>query len=99
MALLNIGSGVAFYTAFVYAVSYIRTIDHLSESLALEVNTEAMLLLLVVLPLSAWLSDRFGRRLLPIGAYSALFVCAVPLFHLIHSRQEALILLADLDSP
>ena len=95
VALLNIGSGVAFYTAFVYAVSYIRNIDHLSESLALEVNTEAMLLLLVILPLSAWLSDRFGRRPLLLGAYSALFVGAVPLFHLIHSRQEALILLGE----
>ena len=95
VALLNIGSGVAFYTAFVYAVSYIRNIDHLSESLALEVNTKAMLLLLVMLPLSAWLSDRFGRRPLLLGAYGGLFVGAVPLFHLIHSQQEPLILLGE----
>lgn len=95
VALLNIGSGVAFYTAFVYAVSYIRNIDHLSESLALEVNTKAMLLLLVMLPLSAWLSDRFGRRPLLLGAYGGLFVGAVPLFHLIHSQEEPLILLGE----
>jgi len=95
VALLNIGSGVAFYTAFVYAVSYIRRIDHLSESLALEVNTKAMLLLLVMLPLSAWLSDRFGRRPLLLGAYGGLFVGAVPLFHLIHSHHEPLILLGE----
>ena len=53
VALINIGFGVAYYTVFVYAVTYIRNIDQFSESVALELNTLSMLILLLALPLAA----------------------------------------------
>jgi MHS family proline/betaine transporter-like MFS transporter len=96
VALLNIGFGVAFYTVFIYAVSYIKNIDHLPEGLALRLNTWAMLLLLMVLPLAAWLSDRFGRKKVLAVACSLLVIGALPLFQLIHSSDESLILLGEL---
>lgn len=96
LALLNIGSGVAFYTAFVYAVSYIRNIDHLSESVALELNTLSMLVLLGVLPVAAWLSDRYGRKRLLVVAHVLLLFGAVPLFQLIHSGNDIQILLGEI---
>lgn len=96
VALLNIGSGVAFYSAFVYAVSYIRNIDHLSESVALELNTMAMMVLLGVLPVAAWLSDRHGRQRLLIVAHVLLLLGAVPLFQLIHSGNDIQILLGEI---
>ena len=49
--LLNVGFGVSFYTAFVYAVSYIKEIDDLPEGVALDLNTGSMTLLLLLLPL------------------------------------------------
>ena len=56
VVLLNVGFGPAFYTAFVYAVSYIKEIDRLPEGVALDLNTGSMALLLVIMPLAAWLS-------------------------------------------
>ena len=44
VALLNVGNGVGFYAAFVYAVTYIRDIDKLPESVAFNLNTGAMAL-------------------------------------------------------
>ncbi len=96
VALLNVGTGVAFYTVFIYAVSYIRNIDRLPESLALELNTISMAALLVLLPLVAWLSDRFGSRVILILAQVLLASLAYPLFQLIHSAQPVLILMAEL---
>ncbi len=95
VALLNIGSGVAFYTAFVYAVSYIRNIDKLSESIALELNTLAMLVLLAVLPVSAWMSDRYGRKKILLISTILLVFLSIPLFHLIHSVDEIQILIGE----
>lgn len=88
VTLLNIGSGVAFYTAFVYVVSYIRAIDRLSENIALELNTLAM----VVRPVAAWLSDRHGRKRLLVVAHILLLLGAVPLFQLIHSGSLIILL-------
>lgn len=96
VALLNVGFGVAFYTAFVYAVSYIRNIDRLSEHLALAINSLAMGVLLLVLPFTAWLADRYGRKPVMLTAATLLVVGAVPLFQLIHGDNEGLILLGEI---
>jgi len=87
-ALLNVGAGVGFYAAFVYAVTYIRDIDRVPQGLALRLNSAAMALMLLVLPLAAWLSDRYGRRPVMIVALGLLASAAIPLFHLIHSPVE-----------
>ncbi len=85
--LLNIGFGVGFYTAFVYAVTYIKEIDKLPERIALNLNTESMALLLIILPAAAWLSDRFGRKPLLIAGSGLLTFGAIPLFHLLHTTD------------
>lgn len=96
VALLNIGFGVAFYTAFVYAVTYIKSIDKLPESIALDLNTVSMAALLLILPGTAWLSDRYGRRPLLISGSAILTFGAIPLFHLLHTTDPAVILLGEL---
>ena len=96
VALLNIANGVGFYTAFVYAVTYVRNIDGLSESTALELNTLSMAVLLIVLPASAWLADRIGRRPVVIIATAILALGAVPLFNLIHHTDPGLIFLGEI---
>jgi MHS family proline/betaine transporter-like MFS transporter len=96
VALLNVGNGAGFYAAFVYAVTYIRDIDKLPENLAFNLNTGAMSVLLLVLPISAWLSDRIGRRPLVIAGAALLTFGAIPLFQLIHTTDPATIFLGEI---
>ena len=96
VALLNVGYGVSFYTAFVYAVTYIKEIDKLPGHVAFNLNTLSMALLLVFLPLGAWLSDRIGRKPILIVAGTLLTFGAIPLFHLIHTTHPITILLGEL---
>lgn len=95
VVLLNIGNGVGFYAAFVYAVTYIKEIDKLPEQLALDLNTGAMALLLLIMPLTAWLSDRVGRRPLIIVGSAILTFGALPLFALIHTTDPLTIFLGE----
>ena len=95
VALLNVDLGVGFYAAFVYAVSYIQTVDKLEESIALDLNTASMVVLLVALPLTAWLSDRYGRKPMLIGGSAILTFGAIPLFHLMHTSAPETIVLGE----
>ncbi|MEM7223082.1 MAG: MFS transporter [Pseudomonadota bacterium] len=95
VALLNMGLGVGFYAAFVYAVTYIKEIDKLPEEIAFNLNTGAMALLLLIMPISAWLSDRYGRKpMLAVGC-ALLTFGALPFFHLIHTTTPATIFLGE----
>jgi MHS family proline/betaine transporter-like MFS transporter len=96
VALLNIGFGVGFYTAFVYAVTYIKSIDKLPESAALDLNTASMAILLLILPGTAWLSDRYGRRPLMIAGSAILTFGSIPFFHMLHTTDPAIILLGEI---
>lgn len=82
VTLINIGFGMAFYTVFVYAVTFLEEVSRKSGSQALRNNSLAMILLLVVSPLSAKLADRFGlKRIFGLG-FALLALSAIPLFHL-----------------
>jgi MFS transporter, MHS family, proline/betaine transporter len=96
VVLINIGYGVAYYTVFVYAVTYIRNIDHFSESVALELNTLSMLVLLLMLPFTAWLSDQLGRRKMVTISMSLLLFASFPLFHLIHMESESPVFIGEI---
>ena len=95
VSLLNIGYGVGFYAAFVYAVTYIKEIDKLPERIAFNLNTESMALLLIILPAAAWLSDRFGRKPLLIAGSGLLTFGAIPLFHLLHTTDPLTIFFGE----
>lgn len=96
VALLNVGYGISFYAAFVYAVTYIKDIDKLPERVAFNLNTVSMALLLLFLPMGAWLSDRIGRRPILIAAGALMTFGAIPLFHLIHTTHPMTIFLGEL---
>ena len=96
VALLNVGFGVTFYAAFVYALTYIKEIDHLPARVAFNLNTLSMAFLLVFLPLGAWLSDRIGRRPILITAGALITFGSVPLFHLMHTNHPTTIFLGEL---
>lgn len=83
VALLNIGNTVAFYTIFVYAVSFLEQVVHFSDQKALRNNSIAMVFILLVMPLSARMADRYGRRIVLLVGFLMLTLTAIPLFHVI----------------
>jgi MFS transporter, MHS family, proline/betaine transporter len=95
VALLNAGLGVGFYSAFVYSVTYIQTVDKLPENLALDLNTGCMVLLLILLPIFAWLADLYGRKPMLVGGSLVLTLGAIPFFYLMHSVNTYQIFLGE----
>ncbi len=64
---------------------------HETRSEALDINTGAMLLLIVLLPVSARLSDAWGRRRMLLLSIGATAVLAYPLVRLMHHPDAWLI--------
>ena len=95
VALLNVGLGVGFYAAFVYSVTYVQTVDKLPERVALDLNTGCMLVLLMILPLAAWISDLIGRKPMLVVGSAILTFGAIPFFYLMHSGNTAAIFLGE----
>ena len=96
VTLLNIGNGVSFYTIFIYSVTYIKNVDGLSEEIAFNLNTASMALLLVILPITGWLSDRVGRKPVIIAGCALLALGGIPFFSLMHSTDVATIFLGEI---
>lgn len=96
LVLLAVPNGVVFYILFVYAVSYLQTLDGIPPREALDVNTIGMAVLVGWTVLGGVLSDRFGRR--PVAAFSmaAVLLLSWPLFILLGHRMFAVILAAQL---
>ena len=82
VTLINIGFGMAFYTVFVYAVTFLEEVSQKSGSQALRNNSLAMILLLLVCPLAAKLADRCGLQKVFGFGFCLLALSAIPLFHL-----------------
>lgn len=76
---LNIAPAATYYTLFVYAATWVAETTPVSRAVALDITTLSILSFLVVAPVAAWASDRFGRRLMLIGGMSACLVLAYPL--------------------
>ena len=88
-------NAISFYLVFLYAVSWLQTVDGIAPARALGFNTASMLLLLPLMCGMGWLSDRIGRKKLLLAATAAGFVGALPLFWLMHHPQPAMILLGE----
>lgn len=55
-----------------------------------------MAVILLVMPVAAWLSDRFGRKHVLVTGFVLLVVGGIPLFRLIHGTDTDVILLGEL---
>jgi MHS family proline/betaine transporter-like MFS transporter len=87
--------GVGFYILFVYSVTYLSTILHHSIREAFNINTIALLVMLVTIPAGAALSDRIGRKPLLGGCAVLLILLTWPLLHAMHSADSTVVLLAQ----
>jgi len=96
LAALSVFNSVGFYLMFVYIVSWLQFADGIAPAQALEINSFSMLVLLPVMVLMSWLSDRYGRRPIMLAAAALGFVGALPFFWPMHQPAPAIILLGQL---
>ena len=86
---------VGFYMCFVYVTTYLRQVDHIAQSKALDINTVSMAVLLLLLAPMGALSDRFGRKPSLLAASGGMFLMAWPLFWMLHHSDFAAIVLGQ----
>jgi len=84
---LNVVYAVTFYLIFVYVVTWLDTQVGQSRERALEINTISMVLLLILTPVSARLSDIWGRKKQIVSGIAALTLFAWPLLQLMHHQD------------
>lgn len=96
LAALSVFNSVGFYLMFVYIVSWLQFADGIAPAKALEINSISMIVLLPVMVMVGWLSDRYGRRPMMLGAAGLGAVGALPFFWLMHQGDTALVLLGQL---
>jgi MHS family proline/betaine transporter-like MFS transporter len=93
---LNAAGAVAYYMTFVYVTTYLRQIDFIAASKALDINTIAVLALMLAIVPMGRLSDRIGRRPVLLAATGGLFVLALPLFWMLHHTNPAILLIGQI---
>src|SRR5262249_20571984 len=79
---LTTAISVGFYTTFVYSATWLEQTVNVPARTALEINTVAMALLLVIIPFAGIASDRIGRRPVIAVASGGLMLLAYPLMAL-----------------
>jgi MHS family proline/betaine transporter-like MFS transporter len=92
---LNVAGAVAYYMCFVYVTTYLRQIDFIAVSKALDINTIALVALAAAIVPMGILSDRVGRKTVLLGATGGLFVLALPLFWMLHHTATGVVLLGQ----
>jgi len=95
LVFLTAGVSITFYTAFVYAATWLQQVANVPGSTALGINTAAMTLLLIVNPLAGKASDRYGRRALLMAGAAGMALFAYPLMLLMKSGTPLNIFLGE----
>ena len=88
-------NAVAFQLAFLYIVHWLETVDGIAPAHALKINTYSMLLTTPISLAAGWACDYISRKNILLVATGLGFVCAVPLFMLMHNNSMALIMLGQ----
>ncbi len=93
---LSLAVNVGFYMIFVYAVSYLTDVMHVSTANAMDINTICMVVLVFCPIIAGFISDKIGRKPVLISGAVLLVVLAYPLFSLLHHTDYMMILAAQL---
>ncbi|AWN42844.1 MFS transporter [Methylobacterium durans] len=91
-----LGLAVSNYVVFVYLATYLHTVIGLSQSTALLINSIAMAVTTICLPVMGALSDRFGRKRVLVVTVSNLVLLSWPLFLLLGGGQPVPILFGQI---
>ncbi|QDG76534.1 MHS family MFS transporter [Labrenzia sp. PHM005] len=92
---LALSTNVGFYIMFVFAVTYLTEQMHISTAEAMDINTFALVLIMLIVPLGGWLSDVVGRRKVLLTFNMLLLVLCYPLFWAIHHQAAWMIVLGQ----
>lgn len=79
-ALLGWGSAASFYLIAVFLSSYLATEHYLDEKSALAVQTFAIAMVIIVMPLAGLMADFFGRKKMVLISSIVCTALALPLF-------------------
>lgn len=82
VVLYNWSPAAVNYVVFLYLPTYLHTYDRIPLSEALNINTIAIALVVVLIPTFAWLSDKGGRYRMVMLTQIACALLAYPLFML-----------------
>ena len=82
---LSTFQAVGFYTIFVYVANHLIVFLKFPKSTALTINTVSMIILTLLIPVMAWLSDKIGRKPIILFSTGLTILLAYPLFSLISS--------------
>ena len=82
---LSTFQAVGFYTIFVYVANHLIVFLKFPKSTALTINTVSMIILTLLIPVMAWLSDKIGRKPIILFSTGLTILMAYPLFVLISS--------------
>lgn len=93
---LNIGYAVVFYTAFVFMIGWLVSTMHETHALAMGINTIGLVLMCVLIPITAYISDRIGRRPVMLLGAVLLVILPYPLSWLMMHPQPVFALLGQL---
>ncbi|MEZ5828952.1 MAG: MFS transporter [Hyphomicrobiales bacterium] len=85
----------SYWLLLVYMTTYLVEFEHIERTLAFEINTANMAILIVVAPFGALLSDKVGRKRVLLAASGAGLVLGLPLFWLMHHPDPFLIWLGQ----
>jgi len=86
---------IGFYMVFIYAASYLTQQMHVTTARALDINTLALVVVLVTAMAAAILSDRVGRKPVLYFALVASFILAWPFWALMHHQSFLPILIGQ----
>lgn len=85
-----------FYLLSTYFVTYTQAVLGRTMEEALTINVVCMLMVLILTPLSAKLSDKIGRRRLLLGVLGMFAVLSFPTFYLMQQGSFALIFVGQM---
>jgi MHS family proline/betaine transporter-like MFS transporter len=85
VASISLVNAVGFYLIFVYIVSWLKLVADLGASIALQINSINMAILLGVVLAMSRLSDRIGRKPILAGAAIGLMLFSWPLMALMQT--------------
>lgn len=87
---------VSFYLAFFYIVTWLKLYAQMKASVALEINSFNMAIMLVVILGVAWLSDKIGRRPILVAGAVGLALFSWPAMALMQTGSVTAVFLGQL---
>lgn len=93
---ISLVNAIGFYLIFVYIIAWLKLAADLRASIALQINSFSMMVLLVVILGASRLSDRIGRKPILVGASIGLLLFSWPLMALMQTGQIPLVILGQL---